>query len=177
MAFRERFDDVLEMTLDVTSGVTVPDRALLMVYEPELEQDFRQALGECLQTLSLRGIPNAVVDLRLLPYEVLEARGLLAKSFELQAKQPDRFQQDLARRMEPAVVSRVVERSESLGPGLLVLGHTAALFPWVSYSSVMKLLPPGLPSLILVPFAGTEEGASLHFMGRRNGFDYMARRV
>ncbi len=177
MAFKERFDDVLDKTLAVASGATAPDRVLLMTYEPELEPDFRLALGECLRALSVRGIANAVVDLRLLPYEVLDDKGLLNKAFELQARQPDRFQQDLARRLEPVVVSRIVQQASALGPGLIVLGHSAALFPWVSYSSVMKLLPSGLPSLILVPFPGTEEGASLHFMGRRNGFDYMARRV
>ena len=148
-----------------------------MVYEPDLEQDFRAALSEFLRALAIHNLPSAVLDLRLLPFEVLEMKGLLSRSFELQIKQPARFQQDLARRLEPVVVSLISERSRALGPGLLVLNDTAALFPWLSYSSVMRLLPSDLPSMVLFLLPGTETGANLRFMGRRNGFDYMARRV
>lgn len=178
MTFMERFDAVLQMVASTASGPpSSPDRALLMVYEPDQEQDFRTALSDFLTALTVRRLPSDVADLRQLPYQVLETKGLLPKSFELQARQPDRFRQDLARRLEPAVVELICERSRALGSGLLVLRDTTALFPWVSYSSVMKQLPSDLPSMVLVPFPGTETGSQLRFVGRRNGFDYLARRV
>ena len=65
MTFSERFDAVLEMVVATVSGPpSAPDRVLLMVYEPDLEQDFGVALGEFLRTLAVRNLPNAVLDLR-----------------------------------------------------------------------------------------------------------------
>jgi len=178
MEFGERFDAVVRLLSEMPNGPpSASERALLLVYEPELEHDFRKALDAFQQTLDVRDIPFLGLDLRTAPYQVLAERDLLDKSYHLEATRPKAFQTDLARRLQPPLVQRIADRSQELGRGVLILRHTAAVFPWVSFATVLKALPAGLPSHILVPFPGTDTGASLHFMGRRNGFDYLARRV
>ena len=172
----DRFDALMDLLKGMPeSPPSASERALLFVYEPELEADFRRGVENLRRSLELQGVPHEVLDLTTLPYEVLGS--LLDKSFEFDAVRPKVFRSDLARRLEPRLVDLIVERSRALGRGLLILQHTAALFPWVSYAAVLKALPTGLPSYILIPFPGTDTGASLHFMGKRNGFDYLARRV
>lgn len=153
------------------------DRAMLLVYEPARERELRAALDHLATALSAAGIPHACVDLSKLPFQVMADRDLLPQACELDAMRPSAFRSDLSRRLEEAVLSLMAAQAEQLGPGVVVLTRTSALYPWVSFASVLKRIPAGTRTRFLVPFPGTETGSSLHFLGRRNGFDYLARRV
>jgi len=172
----ERLSTVADIVLGNQSP-SVAERALLLVHSPDEEQAYRSAEQAFLVGLKTRGVPHVVVDLSLAPFEVLARKGLLDQAPKLDALQPGRFRRDLAGRLERELVSRLEEQACALGSGLLVLRNTAAVFPWVSFANVLRHLPAEVGTWVLVPFPGTATAATLRFMGRRNGFDYMARRV
>ncbi len=178
MDLKDRLDSVLQIMKDAAGRPPSGQRrCLLLVYPPDDEHDLRKRLEQFISSLALNEMPSEVFDLALLPFEILDERGLLDKAFALEVKDPQAFRTDMAGRLEPRLIEEISRRSEALGEGLLILSRPAALFPWISFSNVLKQLPSGLPSHILLPFPGTESSASLHFLGRRNGFDYLARRV
>jgi hypothetical protein len=159
------------------SSPSVAERALLLVYNPEEEAAYRSAEEAFLVGLEARGVPHAVVDLRTMPFEVLGRKGLLDQAPGLDATQPGRFRRDLAGRLEKELVGSLEEAARALGSGLLIVRNTASVFPWVSFANVLRHLSTDVGAWILVPFPGTGTASALHFMGRRDGFDYMARRV
>lgn len=176
MTFGERLSAVADMVAGNESP-SLGERALLMLYDPEDEAAYRCAEEAFLAELGARGVPHALVDLRTLPFEVLGRKGLLDQAPKLDSTRPGPFRRDLAARLERELIALVAEAARALGSGLLVLRNTAALFPWVSFSNVLGHLPTDLGTWILLPFPGTGTASTLQFMGRRDGFDYMARRV
>lgn len=176
MTLGERLNTAADIVASNDSP-SVAERALLLVYSPDDEAAYRCAEEAFLVGLEAREVPHAVVDLRTMPFDVLDRKGLLSQAPKLDAAQPGRFRRDLAGRLEKELIGGLQEAARTLGSGLLILRNTAAVFPWVSFANVLRHLSTDLGTWILVPFPGTGTASTLHFMGRRDGFDYMARRV
>jgi hypothetical protein len=177
-SLRERLATAVEMLAEGRGQpLSASDRAIRLVYDPELDGGMAGELHAFTQALGLAGVPFCTLDLTTLRFEVLNERGLLARSYGLDVAKPDAFRRDMARRLGARLIALIVETASALAEGTIVLQHAAALFPWVSYSSVLRSLPSDMPCVVLVPIPGTETATSLSFFGRRDGFDYIARRV
>ena len=154
-----------------------PRGALLVIYPPDEELAFRPGYEEVIQELQAHGVPYAVLDLRTLVYEVLEARNLLERAFALDAQGDRDARQNLAGMVQRALAARVLSAANDSPEAVLLCRHTASLFPWVSYSSLLEAIEGKIDNTLVIPFPGTESGPVLHFLGLKDGYNYRAARV
>lgn len=155
------------------------DSSVLVVYPPQEELEFRDRLQKLLHVLSDRGVAFRHIDLATLPFEELEARGLLPDVFAREFEEPSvgpglaGIKRGLARHVQAALKGRVEKAAAEVGTGAVILSSTAALYPVVKFADVLADLRH-LPCRIVLAFPGHEEGGKLHFMGQRDGYNYLA---
>lgn len=149
------------------------DSSILVIYPPEEENDFRDRLHKLLDLLAERGVAFRHVDLTTLPFEVLEARGLLPGVFNQEFEDLPAVKRGLARAVQEALKQRVEGAAAEVSSGAVILSATAALYPVIKFSDVLADLRH-LPCRIVLAFPGHEEGGKLHFMNQRDGYNYLA---
>ena len=154
-----------------------PSGALLVIYPPEEESPFRAKYDELIQELRAQHLPVEVLDLRTLVFEVLEARNLLEKAFQLDAKGSIDARRSLASMVQEEVFARVKAVAERAPETNILLKHTAAPFPWISYSTLLEDVETKVLNTLVIPFPGTENGPMLHFLGVKDGYNYRAARI
>ncbi|MFC2108255.1 BREX protein BrxB domain-containing protein [Candidatus Bipolaricaulota bacterium] len=151
--------------------------ALLIVYDPADELTFREDYAEIIQEAKARGVPVAEVDLRMLPFDVLARRDLLERAFLLDAKASRDAHQSLARMVQEGTKDRIAEVSHDHPDDIIFCHATAALFPWISYSSLLESIEATVPNTLILPFPGDESGSALHFLSAKDGYNYRATRI
>lgn len=150
---------------------------LLIVYPPEHEVDFAAGYEEVIKEQEAAQREVSVVPLRLLLFEVLEKRNLLQRTFEVDAKGSKDLHPNLANIVHKEVVARILQAACEDPDAVVFLTGTGALFPWISYSSVIEEVEAVVANTIVTPFPGTENGPELHFMGAKDGYNYRATRI
>jgi hypothetical protein len=154
-----------------------PEGALLLIYPPEHELDFRSAYEDLIQELRAANCEIAIIDLRTLLFELLEARGLLDRAFALDAQGSRDMHDSLSRLLFPDVVARLKAASAQSPQAILLCKHTAALYPWISYSALLSEIEGNIRNVVVLPFPGTEHGQELRFLDNKDGYNYRAARV
>ena len=157
-----------------------PDRpggAVLVVYPPEEELAFRAEYNLVLHELAAKHLPVEVLDLRLLVFEALEAKGLLGKTFQMDAVGSRELRPNLAGMVQRETQQRVLTTAEGHPDAILCCKNSAALFPWISFSALLEQLENQLAAPLVIPFPGTENGATLHFLNAKDGYNYRAARI
>ena len=172
-----KFDELTHVVKDVSEeAILGSQRGVLLLYPPEEELAFRELLNEWLLRISVQKIPHRGLDLSPLPFEVLESRGQLENSFRLEFESRQRLHQYLGK-LNAFLRDRVLATGEDLGWGSIVLRSTASLYPWVSYAALLEQIPTGFPCRVIIPFPGTAQEGMLHFLDRKTGYNYLARRM
>jgi hypothetical protein len=180
MDLETKMRSLREMLLQPAADASVrTDSSVLVVYPPEEENDFRDRLQKLLHLLSERGVVFRHIDLTTLPFEVLEARGLLPDVFAQEFEDPSTgpglagIKRGLARYVQEALKQRVEKAAAEVDSGAVILSGTAALFPVIKFADLLADLRH-LPCRIVLAFPGHEEGGKLHFMNQRDGYNYLA---
>jgi len=151
--------------------------ALLVVYPPEEERDWQVAYTQVLQELAAHHVDTIVVDLRTLLFELLHSKGLLERAFRLDAGNSRDAQRNLADMVHREAVRRLREAATQNPGAILCCRHTAALYPWISYSRVLEETESAIPNTLVIPFPGTAQGPALHFLDQKDGYNYRAARI
>ena len=151
--------------------------ALLLVYPPADEREFRRKYDEVIQEVAVRNISTEIVDFRLLVFDALDARGLRDKVFALDAKGSRDAANSLASLTQKEAEAQVLAASERLPEAIILCKNTAALFPWMSYSALLETVENVVKNTLVIPFPGTESGPALHFLGVKDGYNYRAARI
>lgn len=151
--------------------------ALLVVYSPADEREFRRKYDEVIQELGVRNIPLEVVDFRLLVFEALEAKGLLERVIKLDAQGSKDAAKSLASLTQREAETRVLGAAKRSPEAIILCKNTAALFPWMSYSALLESVENVVKNTLVIPFPGTETGPALHFLGVKDGYNYRAARI
>lgn len=154
-----------------------PNGAVLVVYPPEEELAFRAEYDLLLHELAAKHLPLEVLDFRTLVFEMLEARGLLGKTFQMDAAGSRELRPSLAGMVQRETQQRVLAAAQAHPGAILCCKHSAALFPWVSFSALLEQLENQLRAPLVIPFPGTENGAILHFLNAKDGYNYHAARI
>lgn len=149
------------------------DSSIFVVYPPEAEIEFRNQLQKVLHVLEERGVAFRHVDLTTLPFEALEARGLLPDAFNREFEDYGALKRGLARAVHDALKERVARAAVEVPGGAVILSGTSALYPVIKFGDVLKELQQ-LPCRIVLAFPGQEESGKLHFMNQRDGYNYLA---
>jgi hypothetical protein len=164
--------NIIKETLSETGNVTT-DNSILFVYPPDEEFKFRDYLVDTFIPL-LRSH-----DLK---YRVLNLSSFLFESFDeemIEALSEDEFddyrwmKQGLSKQVEAALRERLTELSRQVQGGTLLVYETAALYPLVRYSEVLRELRQ-LNCRVVLAFPGEERGGKLHFMDQPDGSNYLA---
>jgi len=151
--------------------------AILLIYPPADEREFRRKYDEVIQELDVRRVPTEVVNLRLLVFEALEEKGLLERVLKLDAEGSADAARSLANLTQREAERRVLTVAERSPEAVIMCTHTAALFPWISYSALLDAVENVVQNTLVVPFPGTESGPALHFLGVKDGYNYRAARI
>lgn len=151
--------------------------ALLVVYPPAEEREFRRKYDEVVQELGVRAVATEVVDFRLLVFEALDGAGLLERAFELDARGDRDAARSLASLVQEEAERRVLEAAKRSPNAIILCANTAALFPWMSYSALLEAVENVVKNTLVIPFPGTESGPALHFLGVKDGYNYRAARI
>jgi hypothetical protein len=149
------------------------DSSIFVVYPPDAEIEFRSHLQKVLQLLEERGISFRHLELTTLPFEILEARGLLPDAFTSEFEDYPALKRGLARAVQDALKERISLAAAEVPGGAVVLSGTSALYPMIKFADVLGELRH-LPCRIVLAFPGREEGGKLHFMNQRDGYNYLA---
>jgi len=149
------------------------DSTVFLVYPPEEENEVRDHLQRLLHLLAERGQAFRHLDLTTLPFEVLEARGLLPAVFTQELDDAAAVKRGLARALQQALRQRIEQAAAEVPSGTVILSATSALYPCVKFADLLADLRH-LPCRIVVPFPGHAEGGKLHFMNQRDGYNYLA---
>jgi len=149
------------------------DSSIFVVYPPEAEIEFRSHLQKLLHLLDERGVAYCHLDLTTLPFEVLEARGLLPDAFGREFEDYSALKRGLARAVQDGLRDRVSRAAEEAPNGAVILSGTCALYPVIKFADVLGELRH-LPCRIVLAFPGREESGKLHFMNQRDGYNYLA---
>ena len=174
MDLETKMRSLREMLLQPPADPSVrTDSSVLVVYPPEEENDFRDRLQKLLHLLAERGVAFRHVDLTTLPFEVLEARGLLPDVFTQEFEDLAAIKRGLARAVQEALKQRVEKAAAEIPSGVVILSATASLYPVIKFADVLADLRH-LPCRIVLAFPGHEEGGKLHFMNQRDGYNYLA---
>lgn len=149
------------------------DDAILLIYPPEKELDFREQLVESLLPhLRAAEIPFTHLDLTGFLFDVLDPR-------DVETLQEDEFddyawmRQGLSQRVEAALVRRFEALTSATPGATLLVSATVALHPLVRYGEVLRGLRD-LKGRIALAFPGEERGGKLHFMNQPDGGNYLA---
>src|SRR5262245_3662711 len=105
------------------------DSSIFVVYPPELEIELRNHLGKILAVLEERGVAFRHLDLTTLPYEVLEARGLLPDAFSSEFDDYPALKRGMARAVQDALKERISRAAAEVPGGAIILSGTSALYP------------------------------------------------
>jgi hypothetical protein len=159
------------MTSDLKGG------ALLVVYPPEEERDWQAAYAQLLQELGVHRVDTIILDFRTLVFELLSARGLLDRAFQLDAEGSRDAQRNLAGMVHREVVRRLRDAAAQNPRAVLCCQYTAALYPWISYSSVLEKIEGTVANAVVIPFPGSAQGPALHFLNQKDGYNYRAARI
>ncbi len=172
----DKLEAMLEVLAESLHGPPLPaERGILLVYPPEEELELRERLPEYLLQVKA---PQTTLDVETLPFELLASEGVLADAYRLEHEDAVWLRRYLAEQLPRLLHQRVRDAGQQLGVGgVIVLETTTALFPWVSYADLLQSLPAHFPCRIVIPFPGHGEGAYLHFLDHRDGFNYLARRI
>ena len=163
-----------EMLLAPPSEPSVrTDSSIFVVYPPEAEIEFRNQLQNVLHILQERNVAFRHLDLTTLPFEALEARGLLPDAFAGEFEDYPALKRGLARAIQDALKERVSQAAAEMPGGAVILSGTSALYPVIKFADVLAELRH-LPCRIVLAFPGREEGGKLHFMSQRGGYNYLA---
>jgi len=178
----EDLEQKLETLLEMLSerppgGPSAIDRGILIVYRPAEELRFRELLETYLLQMDVNETPYRCVELDSLPFEFLCEQDVLGPSYELERSEPGSLKQYLADGLPEQLLQRVRQAGEEIGEGAVILRSPTALFPWVSYAELLSRLPSDFGCYVVIPFPGSADGANLHFLNRRTGFNYRARRL
>ena len=160
--------------------VLTPERkggALLVVYPPEEELQFRSACTDLLKEFAAKGIPVSILDFRPWVFELLESKKLLEKAFQLDAAGSRDLHQNIAGIVQRETVRRLISRAEEKPEAIIWCTHTAALYPWISYSALLEEIENVIRNTVVIPFPGSETGPALHFLGAKDGYNYRAARI
>jgi hypothetical protein len=149
------------------------DSSIFVVYPPEAEIEFRSQLQKVIHLLEERGVAFRHIDLTTLPFEVLEARGLLPDAFKSEFDDYGALKRGLARAVQDALKDRVARAAAEVPGAAVILSGTSALYPVIKFGDVLKELQQ-LPCRIVLAFPGHEESGKLHFMNQRDGYNYLA---
>jgi hypothetical protein len=177
-------DVVMNFTLQkletLRSRLLDPQRkggALLVVYPPGDELIFRTGYEEIMQELHARDVALYVLNLRTLVFEVLEARGLLQKAFQLDAAGSREVRQNLEAMVQREALQRMHPAAQQALGSILCCTYTASLHPWISYSALLEETENIVSNTLMIPFPGNENGPVLHFLGVKDGYNYRAARI
>jgi hypothetical protein len=151
--------------------------ALIVVYPPEDELVFQSGYVELIQELTAKKVLIHSLNFRTLVFDVLEQRNLLQKAFQLDAADSRDIRQNLAGMVQREAQRRLHAAASEAPNAMLFCIHTASLYPWVSYSALLEEIENNIPNILVLPFPGTEKGATLHFLGAKDGYNYRAVRV
>lgn len=151
----------------------VTDSSILVVYPPEEEHEFRERLHKLLDLLTAQGLPFRHLDLTMLPFEVLEARGLLPDALVQEFDDLGALKRGLARAVQEGLHQRIETAAAEVPNGAVILSATSALYPLVKFADLLTGLRH-LRCRLVVAFPGREEGGKLHFMNQRDGYNYLA---
>lgn len=151
--------------------------AVLVVYSPDEELDFRQRYSVLIREWRAANIACVEFDLASLPFEVMKEHVSLEKLFKLDVDPRKQLQQDIATLVEPELVERVSQLAQAHPDGVICLRRPAALYPWVSYSYLLERCENEVANTIIIPFPGDEQGPELHFLGAKDGYNYRAARL
>ncbi len=171
-AMFDALHDLIAQPLPQGGGVKT-DSSILLVYPPEKELDFREALLDSF-------VP--ALEQRKIAYRLLDLSGFLFEEMDdgtVSALQEDEFddyhwmQQGLSKRVEAALQIRLEELAGEVPGGNVILYATVALFPLVRYGEVLRSLRDS-KARIIVAFPGEERGGKLHFMNQPDGGNYLA---
>jgi len=167
----------LQLLRSYLSGAEIPRGAMLVIYPPEEELAFRSGYEEIIQELQARDVPIGVLDFRTAVFDALENRKLLDRAFKLDAKGDPGARKSLATIVQKEVLDRIRYAAKDTPDSILLCKNTGALFPWVSFSSLLKAIEGDTENPLIIPFPGTESGPSLHFLAAKDGYDYRAMRI
>lgn len=151
--------------------------ALLVIYPPEEELSYREGYDEVILELEARGASTVVLNFRTLVFEALKERNLLEKAFKLDAEGSPDARRSLASLVQKEAFSRIQQAAKENPNSTLLCKHTAALFPWISYSALLETIEGKITNTLVIPFPGTENGPALHFLGVKDGYNYRAARI
>ena len=154
-----------------------PGGAVLVIYPHGEELAFRAEYDLLLHELAAKHLPIEVLDFRTLVFEALEAKGLLGKTFQMDATGSRELRPSLAGMVQRETQQRVLAVAGAHPDAILCCKHTAALFPWISFSALLEQLENRLTAPLVIPFPGTETGATLHFLNAKDGYNYRAARI
>jgi len=83
-------------------------------------------------------VPFRHLDLTTLPFEVLEARGLLPEAFAAEFEDYSALKRGLARAVQDALKDRIVRAAEELPNGTVILSGTSALYPVIKFADASR---------------------------------------
>ncbi len=165
---------------ELRARLLTPDRkggALLVIYPPEEELLFRAGYAEIRQELQANRIEVKPLDLRTQVFELLEKRRKLDLAFQNDANGNGDFYANLAG-MVQRHATELVRTAAAQSPQAILCGlHPAALYPWMSYSSLLEEIEGEVENTLVLPFPGFEQGQALHFLNAKDGYNYRAARI
>lgn len=149
------------------------DSSILLIYPPEKELDFREALLDtCFPALRAQGSPFQALDLTGFLFDDLSEDAVEA----LQEEEFDDYEwmlHGLSQRVERSLRRRL-EALATQHPGhSLIMYNTVALYPLVRFGDVVRNMRD-LRARFAIAFPGEERGGKLHFMNQPDGGNYLA---
>lgn len=137
-------------------------------YPPERDPDVEAVLPRIVDAVRAQGIRVTVVDLYATLTGMLEQRGYLEKTIDLEAKRgPDALRTALKPLLSPDKVADAVARQvEEAGAELLLLTRVGAAYPLLRSHSLLNNLQEKVTSLpVVMFFPGRYDGQELRLFG------------
>ena len=154
-----------------------PEGAIIVVYPPEQELGFRAGYQDLIEELKAAQCPVCVIDLRTTVFDLLAERGLLERAFSLDAAGSRDMHANLSSMVLSEAVALLRKAAQASPDHLLLIRQPAALYPWISYSSLLSEIEGEIRNTIVLPFPGTENGPELRFLDNKDGYNYRAARI
>lgn len=137
-------------------------------YPPEREPDMAAALPKVVASVEAQGVKVAVIDLYRTLLGMLEGRGYLEKTLQLEAARgAEALRSALRPLLAPdKVAAAVVEEAQAAGAGLVLLTGVGAAYPLLRSHSLLNNLQERLDHVPLVMFfPGQYNGQELRLFG------------
>ena len=154
-----------------------PEGALIVVYPPDQELDFRSRYQDLIEELQAAGQRVSIVDLRTLVFDMLAERGLMERALSLDAAGSRDMHGNLSGMVLVEALARVRQAARTVPDHILLLRHPAALFPWISYSALLSEIEGEVRNTLVLPFPGIESGPELRFLNSKDSYNYRAARI